>query len=75
MILKTEGMVMFNLFKKKTNEFKPTKEILEAAILKGKRIGLQRHEIIEMASMLDKNLTRYKVEEIVDKLLDSNTLA
>lgn len=66
---------MLNFFKKKPNEFTPTKKMIEAAILKGQRIGLKRHEIIEMASMLDKDLSRNQVEKIVDKTLGANKLS
>lgn len=66
---------MLNIFKKKSKDFTPTKKMIEAAILKGQRIGLKRHEIIEMASMMDKDLTRNKVEKIVDKLLSSTSLS
>ena len=59
---------MFQFLKKKT-EFKPTKKILEAAIIKGKRIGLNRNEIIEMASLLDKSKTKNKIEKIVNEIL------
>ncbi len=59
------------LKKKKPNEFRPTKKMMEAAILKGKRIGLQREEIIEMTSLMNKSLAKNKVEKIVDKILTS----
>lgn len=55
--------------KLRIKEFKPSKEMFEAAILKGKRIGLKREEIIEMASLMDKKMPKNKIEKIVTKLL------
>ena len=63
---------MLSFFKKrKPNEFRPTKEMTKEAILKGKRIGLQREEIVEMASLMNKGLAKNKIEKIVDKILTS----
>ena len=62
---------MFSFLKKtKVNEFTPTKKMMEAAILKGKKIGLKRDEIIEMASLMDRSKTKIKIERIVDKILN-----
>ncbi len=60
---------MISLFKKKEEKFRPTKKMMEAAILKGKRIGLKREEIIEMTSLMDKSMSKTKVEKIIDKVL------
>ncbi len=61
---------MFSFLKKKNPaEFVATKEMMEAAIIKGKRIGLKREEIIEMACLLDKKIAQKKVEKLVDKVL------
>jgi len=61
---------MFTFFKKtKNNEFIPTKKMLEAAIIKGEKIGLKREEIIEMASLMDKKKSKLKIEKIVDSIL------
>lgn len=61
---------MFSIFKKSNKDtFTPTKKMMEAAISKGKRIGLSREEIIEMASLMDKKKPRIKIEKIVDKII------
>lgn len=61
---------MFSFLKKKDpNEFVPTKKMMEAAVLKGQRIGLKREEIIEMACLMDKESPRKKIEKVVDKIL------
>jgi len=63
-------MSIFDLFKKKApKDFTPTKKMMEAAILKGKRIGLSREEIIEMTCLMDKSRPKLKVEKLVDKLI------
>lgn len=64
---------MFSFLKKtKNNEFTPTKKMLEAAIIKGKVIGLKRDEIIEMASLMDKNKAKVQIVRIVDKILNQS---
>ena len=61
---------MFKIFKKKkSHEFIPNKKMIEAAITKGNKIGLKKHEIIEMISLMDKNIGKGKIEKIVDKTL------
>ena len=57
------------LKKRKPNEFRPTKKMMEEAVRKGKRIGLRREEILEMAALLNKGLAKNKIEKIVDKIL------
>ena len=42
---------------------------MEEAVRKGKRIGLRREEILEMASLMNKGLAKNKIEKIVDKIL------
>ena len=62
---------MFSFLKKtKGDEFTPTKKMMRAAIIKGKRIGLKRDEIVEMASLMDRSQTKIKIERIVDKILN-----
>ena len=58
------------LFLKKTpsDHFVANKKMMEAAIIKGKKIGLKRDEIIEMASLMDKGMEKRKVEKLVDNL-------
>jgi hypothetical protein len=43
--------------------------LLEAAIIKGKKIGLSRDEIIDMASLMDKNASKIQIEKIVDRVI------
>ncbi|MCY4523605.1 MAG: hypothetical protein OXB84_02575 [Halobacteriovoraceae bacterium] len=57
------------LKKKKPGEFVPNKKIMEAAIIKGNKIGLKREEIIEMASLMDNKMEKNKIEKMVDKTL------
>lgn len=60
---------MFSLFKKSTTGFIPNKKMMEAAIIKGEKIGLPRENLVEMISLMDKNLTKHKVEKMIDKTL------
>ncbi|MFK7822630.1 MAG: hypothetical protein AB8G05_00620 [Oligoflexales bacterium] len=53
----------------KNKDFRPNKKMLIAAITKGRRIGLDRNEIIEMATLLDKNMAKAKIVKMVDKIL------
>ena len=62
---------MFSFFKKaKDKKFTPTKKMMEAAIIKGNKIGLDRDKIIEMACLMDKSKSKIKIEKIVNKILN-----
>lgn len=52
---------------KRKNDYQPNKKMTEAAIAKGKAIGLSREELIDMASRLDKNLSQGDVAKLVDQ--------
>ena len=64
---------MLSFFKKKKfNEFIPNKKMMEAAIIKGNKIGLKRDEIIEMISLMDKKIGKGKIEKIIDNIIRRN---
>ena len=62
---------MLSIFKKKSpDEFIPNKKMMVAAILKGKNMGLPKENLIEMISLMNRNLSKRKVEKIVDRTLN-----
>ena len=46
--------------------------MIDAAIIKGNKIGLQRDEIIEMVSLMDKSMKKSKIEKMIDNIIDKS---
>lgn len=53
--------------KKKKTHFEPNKKMTVAAIAKGKAIGLGDDELIEMISLMDKNLSKDEIIKLIDQ--------
>lgn len=52
---------------KRNYDYQPNKKMTEAAIAKGKAIGLSNEELIDMAMRMDKSLSLDDVKKLVDK--------
>ena len=52
---------------KRNYDYQPNKKMTEAAIAKGKAIGLSTEELIDMAMRMDKSLSLDDVKKLVDK--------
>lgn len=52
---------------KRNYDYQPNKKMTEAAIAKGKAIGLNNEELIDMAMRMDKSLSLDDVKKLVDK--------